>query len=178
MGIRFSSGAVARTCLAFWVVLAFATAAFARERGPRVEVVCPTPPIPVRIGQQQVLVYELNVTNFDVVPLTLKRLEVFANEESAGPVSSLADDKLSAAMIRVGAPMVMSGMSGGKAEDNRGIAPGTRSVIFMWIELPLNRSLPDTLKHRMSFSAAAQDGATTDVILEDFQVPVSHVAVL
>lgn len=165
-------------CLAFWIVFALVTTAFARERGPRVEVVCPTPPIPVRMGTQQVLVYELHITNFDVVPLTLKRLEVFANEESTGPISSLADDKLSAAMIHSGAPMAMSGMSGGKADDNRVIAPGTRSVIFMWIELPLNRRVPNSLKHRMSFSAVAQDGAVTDAILENFQVPVSHGAVL
>jgi hypothetical protein len=47
--------------------------------------VCPSPPIPVRIDKRQVLVYELHVTNFDSVPLTLKRLDVFANEESRGP---------------------------------------------------------------------------------------------
>ena len=120
--------------------------------------------------------YELNVINYDVVPLTLKRLEVFANEESTAPVASLADDHLSAVMIHVGAPMVMSGS--GKAEDNRVIAPGTRSVIFMWIALPLNHPVPTSLKHRMPFSAAAPDGAATDAILEDFQVPVSHGAVL
>jgi hypothetical protein len=74
--------------------------------------------------------------------------------------------------------MVMSDMSGGKAEDNRVIAPGTRSVIFMWIELPLNRPVPNSLKHRISFSAAPRDGAATDAVLEDFQVPVSNGAVL
>jgi Peptidase family M23 len=174
-----SSGIAAWTRLTFLVAIVLVTAAFARERGPRVEVVCLSPPIPVRMNTQQVLVYELHVTNFDVVPLTLKRLEVFANHESSEPVSSLADDKLSAAMIRIGAAMMMSGNMGSAAKDVRVIDLGTRSVIFMWIELPSNRAMPVSLRHRMVFSAAATDTAkATDATLEDFQVPVRHDAVL
>ena len=40
------------------------------------------PPIPVRMNTQQVLVYELHITNFDVVPLALKRVEVFADDRN------------------------------------------------------------------------------------------------
>src|SRR5215470_15421307 len=66
------------------------TSGFARERGPRVEVVCPAPPIPVPIEKSKVLVYELHVTNFDTVPLTLEHIEIFANnEESKGPLITL-----------------------------------------------------------------------------------------
>jgi Peptidase family M23 len=173
--LGLSCSIVARMCLTLLLAFAFATTAFARERGPRVEVVCPTPPIPVRMGQQQVLAYELHVTNFDVVPLTLKRIEVFAHEESTGPVVSLADDKLSAAIISVGAPMMMSATGGAQAQDKRVIEPGKRSVIFMWIELPLKRAEPNSLKHRMSFSAAAGEGTNpVDSTLEDFQVPVNR----
>jgi hypothetical protein len=169
----------ARRRLSFILAFAFVTTALARERGPRVEVVCPSPPIPVRMGKQQVLVYELHVTNFDVVPLTLKRLEVYANQESSGSVSSLSDEKLSAAMTRIGVPMMMSGNMRSGAKDTRVIEPGARSVIFMWIELPLTREVPVSLMHRMVFSAAATDGASaTDATLEHFQVSVSHDAVL
>jgi len=52
-----------------------------RERGPRVEVFCPAPPIAVKLAEQRVLVYELHITNFEVVPLTLKRVEIFADAE-------------------------------------------------------------------------------------------------
>ena len=177
--MQLSSGFLAGTLVCLLITFAFLPSAFARERGPRVEVTSPAPPIPVRMGQGRILVYELHVTNFDVVPLTLKHVEVFANEESANPIAFLADDELSAAMIRVGAAMSMPGMSGGKAEDNRVIAPGTRAVIFMWIELALDRAVPNTLKHRMSFSAAAAEGTSPiDSLLEDFQVPVSRGAVL
>jgi murein DD-endopeptidase len=164
----FATGA--RVGLLFMVVLGFVTAGFARDRGPRVEVVCPAPPIPVRIDKQQVLVYELHVTNFDTVPLTLKRFEVLANEENSGVLSTLADATLSEAMIRVGEVMVMSDSDGG-VRDARVIEPGGRSVIYVWIELQPNRSVPASLKHRMVFSPAA--GNTVDTTLEDFQVSVS-----
>jgi hypothetical protein len=49
--------------------------------------VCPSPPVPVRIDKHQVQVYELHVTNFDMVPVTLKRVEIFANKESSEPLS-------------------------------------------------------------------------------------------
>jgi murein DD-endopeptidase len=165
-------------CFTFLLItLGSATAGYARERGPRVEVVCLSPPIPVRIDTRTVLVYELHVTNFDVVPLTLRRLEIFANEENSEPLGILEDDTLSAAMTRVGATMMMAG-SGGEPRDARVIEPGKRSVIFMWIELPSGRAMPGTLRHRMVFSAAAAEGGNqTDTTLDDFQVPVNHAGV-
>jgi murein DD-endopeptidase len=163
--------ASSRRGLLFFVVLGFVTAGFARERGPRVEVVCPAPPIPVRINERQVLVYELHVTNFDTVPLMLKRVEVFANEETSVALGSLADTALSAQMIRVGEAMTMAG-SNGEVKDTRLIEPGRRAVIFLWIELLPNRPVPTSLKHRMVFSGAADN--TMNATLEDFPVPVSQ----
>jgi len=171
-----------RTLLVFVLV----AASFARERGPRVEVVCHTPPIPVRMNTQQVLVYELHVTNFDTVPLTLKQLDVFGDNGRTAPLLTLADDKLAKAMIRVGAPMDMSGTmgtpdsgnAGNSPKDTRTIDPGARAVIYMWIEIPADQTPPATLAHRMVFSATSADGKTTDVTLENFSVPVSHEPVL
>jgi len=150
----------------------------ARERGPRVEVTCISSPIPVRIDKQQDLVYELHVTNFDVVPLTLKRVQVFPGDESTEPIASLDEKELAAAMIRVGSGMTASGEHGSSADAARVIEPGARSVIYMWIMLP-GASVPASLRHRMTFSAAAAGGGRpTDAILENFQVPISHDAVL
>src|ERR1700751_5827210 len=131
----FATGA--RVGLLFMVVLGFVTAGFARDRGPRVEVVCPAPPIPVRIDKQQVLVYELHVTNFDMVPLTLKRFEVLANEENSGGLSTLDHATLLRAMTRIGEAMVMSDSDGG-VRDARVIEPGGFSFIYVWIELQPN----------------------------------------
>jgi murein DD-endopeptidase len=157
--------------LLFFVVLGFVAAGFARERGPRVEVVCPAAPIPVRIGEQRVLVYELHITNFDTVPLVLKRVEVFANEENSGALGTLTDTALAADMIRVGEAMPMGSANGG-VKDTRFIEPGRRTVIFFWIALQSDRLAPSSLKHRMVFSSAAE--SATEATVEDFQVPVSQ----
>jgi len=169
--MRLSFGITIRISFLLLIVLALLTAGFARERGPRVEVVCPSPPIPVRIGEQQVLVYELHVTNFDEVPLTLKRLEVFASEDSRGPLSTLENENLSAAMTRIGEAMMMPGNSSA-AKDARVIEPGGRNVVFVWIELPVSHPAPASLKHRVVFSPGA--GSTKDSTLEDFRVPISQ----
>jgi murein DD-endopeptidase len=155
---KFPFAAVVYMGFVFLFVVGFVTAGFARERGPRVEVVCPSLPIPVTIDKRQVLVYELHITNFDRVPLTLKRFEVFANEENSGALSTLSDATLSTEMIRVGEAMTMSG-SGGGSKDARVIEPGGRSVIFVWIELQPNHSVPTSL---------------ADATIEDFQVSVSR----
>jgi hypothetical protein len=167
---------ISLTCL---LLVALAGVGAARERGPRVEAVCSMPPIPARMNTQQVLVYELHVTNFDVVPLTLKRVEVFADDRNGTPILILADEKLSAATIRAGAPMTMSSdIAASPAKDARILEPGTRAVIFFWIELPADKPPPVTLAHRMVFSVTSADGKTADAILENFPVPVSHDPVL
>lgn len=54
--------------LTFLVVCGLLDAGFARERGPRVEVVCPQRLVPFTLDKRTVLVYELHVTNFDACP--------------------------------------------------------------------------------------------------------------
>jgi len=169
MVIKVSFTAAIRVCCVSLIASGLLGVGLARERGPRVEVTCPSPPIPVSIEKRKVLVYELHVTNFDVVPLTLKRFEAFGNDEGTAALITLEDEKLSAAMIRVGAAS-----SAGEAKDTRVIEPGARSVVFVWIELPSNRPMPASLKHQMVFSAAAADGSSTDAMLQNFQVPVSR----
>lgn len=124
------------------IVLGTSQAAAARERGPRVEVVCPSPPIPVTLAQQQILVYELHVTNFDVVPLTLERIEVFSDANTSQPLTTISADALAATMLLAG--------SQGGAKDAQTIPPANRAVIFMWIALGPDTQTPTTLRHRMS----------------------------
>jgi hypothetical protein len=139
----------------------------------------------VRINDHRVLAYELHVTNFDVVPLTLKQLDVFGDGKA--PLISLSGDKLAAGMVRVGAPMNMasgpansasSSDPANPAKDSRTLDPGTRGVIYLWIEIPGTMAPPAMLAHRMVFSVTAADGKTSDATLENFPVPVSHEPVL
>jgi hypothetical protein len=100
--MRLSFPIGARFFSTFVLGLLLQPVGFARERGPRVEVVCPSPPVPVKLANKQILVYELHVTNFDTAPLTLKRLEVFADAERSQPLSIISGDALSAIMIEAG----------------------------------------------------------------------------
>lgn len=157
---------------AFLMMCGLVDAGFARERGPRVEVACPTRPVPLKLDKQTVLVYELHVTNFEVVPLTLKRIEIFANAKNSEPLQTIADNGLSASMARIG--------SNSAAKDVQTIEPGARAVVFLWIELQANLPVPASLQHRMTFSqvAPASGGsAAPDAVLEDFPVPVNTSAV-
>jgi len=134
------------------MVFGMLQAGLARERGPRVELVCPSPPIPVKLAERNVLVYELHITNFDVLPLTLKRLEVFADTGKSQPLMTISGDALSASMLEVGSSM---GSSSG-AKDAQIIGPGRRAVVFLWIELGLDKldiRPPSSLRHRFVFAA-------------------------
>jgi hypothetical protein len=166
---------LSRTGFVLSVVLVFLSAAFARERGPRVELACPSPPIPVTIGKNKVLVYELHLTNFDVVPLTLKRISIFGARENPDPLTILEGEKLSTAMIRIGAPGMMSGGSSAGSGNTRTLDPGGRNIVFLWIELPASKPTPANLRHQLVFSSApAGTHEPSDVTLDDFPVPVTQ----
>ena len=153
------------------IVLLLLQAGFARERGPRVEVVCPFPPLPVQVADHQVLVYELHITNFDVVPLTLKRLEISADTDKNPPLKVFSDDSLPGLMFEVG--------SKGGSKGSPTIAPGSRAVVFLWIALKSGEKSPRGLRHRMVFvPVVTGDGAVAiEATLEDFPVPVSDAPV-
>jgi murein DD-endopeptidase len=167
--MRLSFAIGARFLYTLVVVCLMLTAGFARERGPRVEVVCPSPPVPVKLAEKQVLVYELHVTNFEAVPLTLKRLEVFADTENSQPLRIISGDALSAMMIEAG--------SMGGTKDSQTIGPAKRVIILMWIEVASDKRAPAVLKHRMVFATSARGDATAETTLEDFPVVVSQDAV-
>jgi murein DD-endopeptidase len=116
-------------------------------------------------------VYELHVTNFDTVPLTLKKLEVFADADRSQPIKIIADAALSAIMTEVGT------ISGTK--DSKTIGAAKRAVIFLWIELGPDQRPPASLSHRMVFVAGvpSEGSAPTETTLEDFPVAVSQDAV-
>ena len=169
--MRLSLAAAARLFSAVVLIFAVLQAGHARERGPRVEVVCPAPPIPVKVEDKQVLVYELHVTNFDTVPLTLKKLEVFADADRSQPLKVIADSALSAIMTEAG---TISG-----AKDSQTIGAAKRAVVFLWIELGPGQRTPASLSHRMVFVAGVptEGSAPTETTIEDFPVAVSQDAV-
>lgn len=154
------------------IVLSFVLPCVARERGPRVDVLCPSAPIPVAINKAKVLVYELHITNFDTVPLTLRELDISSDDGSAAPIFKLDGDKLAAAMTRVGAMMMMSSSDASPSPDIRTIDPGGRNVLFLWVELPADRPVPANLRHRLVFAFKAGSPSPSDTTLERYEVSV------
>jgi hypothetical protein len=152
--------------------LTMSTVGAARERGPRVQVDCPFPPIAVKVaqkaGENQVLAYELHITNFDTVPLTLKQLEIFGDGNKTQPLAAISGDALSAIMSEVGAS--------GTAKNPQLIDPGRRAIFFLWVELAPATPLPHNLNHRMVFLAGspAETGDRTESTLEALPVPVNQ----
>jgi len=123
----------------------------------------------------KVLVYELHVTNFDVAPLTLKRISVFTLADHPQLLTALEEEKLSTATVRVGSPMVMSSGSKAGEQDTRTINPGDRNVIFLWVELPANQPVPSKLKHQLVFSSIpAGTDRPSEATLESFVVLVDQ----
>lgn len=167
--MRFS--VLGRYFLSILLWLTMSTAGAARERGPRVQVDCPFPPIAVKVAQKaenQVLAYELHITNFDVVPLTLKQLEIFGDGNKAQPLATISGDALSAFMSEVG--------SSGAAKSPQLVDPGRRAILFLWVELAPGAPLPHNLNHRIVFVAGSptETGDRTEATLEDFPVPVNQ----
>jgi hypothetical protein len=168
--------------LAAWLALTTLQAGFAHDRGPRVEVFCPVPPIAVKLAERRVLGYELHITNFDVEALTLKRIEIFSDVEKSEPLQDLTGVALSAAMMEVGAKMATGGATEASAtKSTQTIEPGRRAVVFLWIELGMEVRVPARLRHRIVFAAgeAGKDSANVaESMLEDFSVPVSQESAL
>ena len=164
--MRLSLATAARFFSALVLTFAMLQAGLAQERGPRVEVVCPAPPIPVKVEDKQALVYELHVTNFDVVPLTLKRLEISADTDKSQPLKIITDDALSAIMTEAGST------SGAKARSDHWARQTRRH--FPVDELGPDRRTPVSLRHRMVFVAGlpSEGSAPTETTLEDFPVAV------
>jgi hypothetical protein len=92
----------------------------------------PVSPLPVRIDAQRVLVYELHITNFDVVPLALTRVEVFRSELGTTPLIALSDKSLEVAMIRVGSRSESAATKDTRSTKMRTIAAGVGTVVYWW----------------------------------------------
>lgn len=155
------------------LVIGLSYSVFARARGPRVEVVCPFSPIPVKIAGDRVLAYELHVTNFDKVPLRMTRVDIYSDQQESQFSQSILAPDLLGIMVEVGA-------NGAENQPDL-IAPGRRAILFMWIKIALNKPFPQTLHHRIVFhsdnGSQASEDAGNAAVLNDFLVSVSRRAV-
>jgi murein DD-endopeptidase len=104
----------------------------------------PWRPTPVVIGGKMQLVYELHLTNFASVDLSLKRIEVL---DSAGAVlTDLHDSELKGIIGRIDRT--------DPTTDKLLIPPGVRALAYLLVPLATLGAPPIALRHRIEYQAS------------------------
>ena len=123
----------------------------------------PIGPTPVRGDGEMNLVYELHLTNFRALDFTLKRIEVYADDNDA-PIAGLEGTELENCLFR---PGVTS-----DSADVCLIKGGMRSIVYMWLTVEEEGNFPDTLYHRLYFTLKNSAGEDIERVVNDFPVTV------
>jgi len=125
------------------------------------DVQVPYPPTPVTIDGRSHLAYELRLTNYRTVDLSLSGIEIMdANRHLVASYEGIA---LAAHMTRVGTRPAPSA--------DLMIGPGMSAVVFLW--LTLDGGPPEILRHRLSYDLAASTaGGNQSATLEALPLPV------
>ncbi|MEW9573338.1 M23 family metallopeptidase [Rhodanobacter sp. Si-c] len=141
--------------LVFAAALTFALRVDAREPAVRngfaVEV--PVLPMSVKVHGQQLVSYEIHLTNFSSDRLEISRIAVL-DARNGQPVIRLSGDALAAATAVVGGAAAKPG-------ERKFIDPGQRAVVFMDFTVPLG-SLKGAIRHEIDY-AVVSTGATSTI---------------
>jgi murein DD-endopeptidase len=144
-----------------WTILwlALSVSLQAQERTPvvqSVDLLIPMAPMTVPIAGKTHIVYELHITNFLSVDVSLVRLQVLAAGSSG---ISIADYRGEEVRKRVGRP----GLGRDRATPDV-IGPGMRAVAYLWIELAGASAAPPALRHRLELDILRQTGSMRTVV--------------
>jgi Peptidase family M23 len=115
-----------------------------------VDIIFPVAPIPFTASDGHTyLVYEATLTNLDSRgrSLTLTRVDVMDDANSAKPLASFAGDDLRRMQLRPGVS--------DKTADPSVIADGMQARLWMWVPSP--SPVPEALQHRFSFKVEGVD---------------------
>jgi murein DD-endopeptidase len=107
----------------------------------------PQAPTVAQIGPNRVLVYELHLTNFARLPLTLKAVTII-DDTSGSVIHSLDGDVLDAV---IGGPGI-----DGVGLARRMVGTGRRAVVYL--EVALGNATPARLRHQVEFGVNAHAG--------------------
>jgi murein DD-endopeptidase MepM/ murein hydrolase activator NlpD len=130
---------------------------FAQGLGPPVEIRIPVPPTPAKANNQTILAYELHLTNFLPSEITLNQVDVFGQDVVGSPLASYREANLANAIVQPAARTV---------PDRRKIGGGMRAVIYMWVALDKGRSVPHSLRHKLSVTFSRNEGRVEEATLD------------
>jgi murein DD-endopeptidase len=144
----------------FCAVLAILTAVvnLSAQRSAFVEGVdlqIPSAPVVVDIAGKSTLVYELHVTNFNAVDVSLVRVEVIRPDGVARSIADYGGEEL---RKRIGRP--------GLRRDQKNtevIGPGLRAVVYLWLELPDSAAPPPAVRHRIEIDVHRATGGVHSI---------------
>lgn len=116
-----------------------------------VDLLVPMPPAIIPIGGKTQIVYELHVTNFLWVDVSLARLLVVRADRLDVTIADYRDEEL---RKRIGRPGLRRGV-----ENPHVIGAGLRAVIYLWIEAADGSDVPASLSHRVELDVLRPSGA-------------------
>lgn len=111
------------------------------------DVRVPAAPTPVTIAGKWHLAYELHITNYRTVEVTLTHIDVIGSDRGSALLASYEDQELASRLARVGTRPDRS--------DKRSIGAGMHVVVFVWMDLADAMSVPNVIRHRISYRVVA-----------------------
>lgn len=156
-----TSNDAGRAGLAALLCLVHCASLCAQEQAAIVETVdllVPMSPTTVKTAGKTQIVYELHITNFLPVDVSLNCLQVRRADRPEPPIADYRDGELSA---RIGRPGLRRDL-----ERPHVVGPGMRAIVYLWIDLtPEDSVIPPALRHRVELDILRPAGpihATVD----------------
>ena len=127
------------------------------------EMRVPFEPTAFPSGPHVYLVYELHLTNFMPIPVTLSRIEVL-DSESATPIATFEMAQLEAMLQPLGGKILSD------PKDRLVIADGQSAIAFMFVVFDRGSHIPDKVLHRVTTAYAPEEGALISTHHADLHV--------
>jgi Peptidase family M23 len=122
----------------------------------QLEMQVPFEPTAFPSGSHVYLMYELHLTNFMPMPMSLSRIEVLdADAGTAQPVATFEAAQLESMLQPLG------GKALSDPKDRLVIADGQSAIAFMCVVFDRGSHIPDRLLHRVTTAYAPEDGAVS-----------------
>src|ERR1043166_5406319 len=120
----------------------------------QMEMRVPFEPTPFPSGPHVYLMYELHLTNFMPMPISLSRIEVLdADAENIQPIATFEAGQLETMLQPLG------GKTFSDPKDQLVVGDGQSAIIFMSIAFDRGSHIPDRLLHCITTAYAPEEGA-------------------